>query len=96
MYTVIYTDFPEAPTDPARFFLDLRTAQLEKAPGRVVLERPLDLRGIPGFELRVEYRDGTVGHSRMYLRGTRLYNQSAFGHLDAVFTSQFIESFGLR
>jgi len=96
MYSVVYTDYPVAPVDAARFLLDQRDAQLKQAPGKIVLERPLALGGIPGLELRVEYPEGVVGHSRMYVRGSRLYHQSAFGYPDRVFASQFFESFALK
>lgn len=96
LYAVIYADVSSTPPDAHAFLARRRDDALLSAPGTVVTDRRITLGDHPGLEVEVHFPDGTLGRTRHFLVGDRLYEVHVFGRPEDFFPDQFFQSFALR
>jgi hypothetical protein len=75
-YTISYTDFPIDPTSEkdgiSEAFKGIRDGITEEG-GKILTQKPITQKDIPGQELRVQMPNGVLTRVRSYVAGKRLY-----------------------
>jgi hypothetical protein len=101
-YVVGYLDFPKNLSLNSRnqnqYLTAVATGFAQGAGGRLVSQRNIRLRNLPGKEIRLQFEQGVIGRGRMFLDNKRLYVAIAITDKESSLTKSiqgFLDSFQL-
>ena len=101
-YVVGYLDFPKNiplnSRNQNQYLTAVATGFAQGAGGRLVSQRNIQLRNLPGREIRLQFEQGVIGRGRMFLDNKRLYVALALTDKESSLTKSiqgFLDSFQL-